>query len=246
MGHARPRPFKLLAVKHAVDGRAANPEPAGDLGRPHAVRRQGLHLVSPGHGSGLAALASALSLGFGDAVPLSLKHRLALELSECREHGQEQPALAAVGVDPVTLEIEETEGDSLPLQAFHSLQEVPSGARQAVHRGDHEGVTHTRQVQGDPKLVAPAADETRSRNSFSHPSASSAATWASRLASGSSLELRAYPMSNAGASSFQIFIDPVERRPRTEGIGPGLRTMTEAPEVAKGAPLEDDPMGRLR
>ena len=79
-----------------------------------------------------------------------------------------------------------------------------------------------------PSWSRRAADETRSRNSFSHPSASSAATWASRLASWSSLEVRAYPMSIAGASSFQIFIDPVERRPRTEGIGLGLRTMTEA------------------
>ena len=65
-----------------------------------------------------------------------------------------QPALAAVGVDLVAIEVEETDGNSLPLQALHDLQKVLSGARQAVHRGDHEGVTLTSPGKGDLKLLA--------------------------------------------------------------------------------------------
>ena len=50
----------------AVDRRATNPELAGDLGRPHAIRRQFPHLISLGHGGGLAAFVLTLSLRLSD------------------------------------------------------------------------------------------------------------------------------------------------------------------------------------
>ena len=56
-----------------MDRRAANPQLAGDLRRSNAIRRQGPHLGSLGHGDGLATLGWARGRAFGVVLLLALK-----------------------------------------------------------------------------------------------------------------------------------------------------------------------------
>jgi hypothetical protein len=79
-----------------MDRRAANPQLAGDLRRSYAIRRQGPHLGSLGHGDGLATLGRARGRAFGVVLLLALKRSPALELSE---GGFSASSLRTVAID---------------------------------------------------------------------------------------------------------------------------------------------------
>jgi hypothetical protein len=66
--------------QNAIDRRAVNAEPAGDLIGPHSLGLELSDLGRLGARRRLAALVLALGLGLGDPFPLALKHHLALEL----------------------------------------------------------------------------------------------------------------------------------------------------------------------
>src|SRR5213595_2335414 len=70
--------FLSLSLQSTVDGRATNAERLGNLGWPHALCLELLHLS--GINRCRAALVNAGSLGLGDAFHLSLFAQVGLEL----------------------------------------------------------------------------------------------------------------------------------------------------------------------